>query len=48
MARADVIGLIRELEAIDRQLDGDGPHAIVPAVESAVEELKNMKRSRRK
>ncbi len=38
-ARREVIDLIRQLEAIDTQAGGDGPHAIEIAVKSALEEL---------
>lgn len=38
-ARRDVLDLIRRLEVIDEQLDGDGPHPIHSAVERALASL---------
>jgi len=37
--RSEVIDLIRRLEQIDTQLEGDGPHALPQAVSWALEEI---------
>jgi Fe-S-cluster containining protein len=37
-ARAEVIDLIRRLEELDEQLDGDGPHKLEEALRVALEE----------
>jgi len=34
--RKEIVDLIRRLEAVDRQLGGDGPHQIVPAINDAL------------
>ena len=34
--RRDILDLIRRLEEVDRQLGGDGPHQIVPAITTAL------------
>ena len=39
MDRQEVVDLIRRLEEIDRLLDGDGPHALAPAMEQALGEI---------
>jgi Fe-S-cluster containining protein len=38
-ARAEVIDLIRQLEGLDAQLGGDGPHKIVEAISRALANL---------
>jgi hypothetical protein len=39
MDRHEVLDLIRRLEQIDTQLEGDGPHALPQAVSLALEEI---------
>ena len=38
MERKEVLDLIRNLEQIDTQLGGDGPHALTQAVSWALEQ----------
>ena len=38
MDRQEVLDLIRQLEEIDRLLGGDGPRALAPAIEQALED----------
>jgi hypothetical protein len=40
MARRDVVDLIRRLEKIDIELDGNGPRILQSAVAEALDELR--------